>query len=73
MDILNMSQIKQICGGIALPERPEGMGCECWTTLFSFSFANTQGFISNEAADYMMAMNCTDAEMLLASIWIENH
>lgn len=73
MQLLSASHSQQVSAGISLPLRPEGMSCECWTTLFSFSFANSEGLISNDAADYMMAMNCTPIEMQIAQYWLLNH
>jgi hypothetical protein len=73
MQLLSVSHSQQVSAGISLPNRPEGMSCECWSTLFSFSFASSEGLISNDAADYMMAMNCTSVEMQIAQHWLLNH
>lgn len=73
MKLLKPTDTQQVSAGISLPSRPEGISCECWSTLFSFSFASSEGLISNDAADYMMAMNCTSVEMQIAQHWLLNH
>jgi len=71
MQLLTPFQFQQVCGGIDLPERPQGITCECWTALYAFSYAFVENMIISENSDAMMMLFCNAKEMDIAHSWFE--